>query len=236
MINHELPQYTVTLEMVMQGLIQSDVEDVLTRDQIVEASAKLFDFPINLTDEDRAAFTIGFCKHFRWRELAVTPFARWKTYLEEFCDNNADFIRSILAEARRDASLFGTVDMVEERDKARSYDRDRTSSTDSLQINDNSDHSTVTSVTSTFPQATLAGRDYASNSDQSETENRADYQLSTTADSDEKEKLNEGENETVTRQGFNGVLSGDVYASALKVFPKLSLLWRQMSYLFYSIY
>ena len=63
MINHELPQYTVTLEMVMQGLIQSSVEDVLTRDQIVEASAKLFDFPIDLTDEDRAAFTVGFCKH-----------------------------------------------------------------------------------------------------------------------------------------------------------------------------
>lgn len=234
MINHDNSEYTIQLEEIMRGLLKTDWEHVLNRDEIIQASSMVFDFPLDSISQP-ALFAVGFCLHFRFREIAVTPYSRWKAYLEEYCYNNAGFINDIIESAAKSADIFGNIDLSEDYQRITKHERQSENISESQQNTDSKDTSSVTAVNSTFPQATLNGLDYASGSDQTETANTSAYTMDTTAKNNNTENLNEGENTTRRTSGISGLSSGDIYESAMRVYPKMNILWQSMSYLFFSV-
>lgn len=234
MINHDNSEYTIQLEEIMRGLIKTDWEHTLSRDEVVQASSLIFDFPLDSVQQPEL-LAIGFCLHFRFREIAVTPYSRWKAYLEEYCYNNAGFINDVIDAAGKETALFGNTDVSEEYQRNATHERQSENTSESQQTTDSSDTSNVTAVNSTFPQATLNSLDYASGSDQTETQNASNYTMNTSAKNNNAENLNEGENTTRRTFGISGMSSGEMYESAMKVYPKMNLLWQSMSYLFFSV-
>lgn len=191
MINHSLPQYTITIDYIIRGLLHTDFEHTLTDAEIKEALPLLFNF--NYGDfNERSFFEYAFVRHFLYREIAVTPYERWKNYLEEFCYSNSKYIESICKTALKDVDLLTTIDYYES--GANTYKRNesvdntsnlnsKTNSTSNIknygettgtQTTNTTNESNTTEIQSTFPQATLNSMDYASGSNQRNADDTTD--------------------------------------------------------------
>lgn len=241
MINHDLPDYTITIDYIIRGLLNTDFEHTITYDEIQKVRPLLFTFDYPLSDKYKFFFESAFIMHFMYREIAVTPLSRWKTYLMEYCFNNSAYIESVLQTAEEKVNYLKPFTYHEESLSDRNIEDQQTSqsdtTTDSTGTNKNNDK--TTQITSTFPQATLGNYDYASGSledesiNQSETENNSKI-----SGRNENTRTGKDTNRlTIDKEGNTsksyGELMREFYLYNTTITGKL---WSSMSYLFFSVY
>lgn len=166
MINHSLPQYTITIDYIIRGLLHTDFEHTLTDAEIKEALPLIFDFDYGIDTQYKMFFEYSFIRHYLFREIAVTPLERWKQYLQEFCFANYKYIEVVCKAAQTDFNPLVTFSYAEDGVSNRKTN-EQSNSTGNTE-NETTNTGAGQEVNSAFPQATLNDMDYASGATQSE--------------------------------------------------------------------
>lgn len=241
MIDHDLPQYTITIDYVLRGLLKTDFEHTLTMEEIQKARPLLFDFDYGISDEQRIFFETSFLLHFMYREIAVTPLQRWKQYLMEYCFTNYAYIESVMETAKEKVNYL----------KPFNYDENSTSDRTIKDTQENVGNGTMkvngktvsndneTQITSAFPQATLNDMDYASGSSETETSGTVNTDNATESNSSQLNKRDGSDVNVLTihKEGNTSKSYGEImkefYLYNTTITGKI---WSSMAYLFFSVY
>lgn len=225
MINHSLPQYTITIDYIIRGLLHTDFEHTLTDAEIKEALPLIFDFDYGIDTQYKMFFEYSFIRHYLFREIAVTPFERWKQYLQEFCYANYKYIETICKTAEYEFNPLISFDYTEDGTSKRKLNE----TSDSTGKNERTGNSTE--VNSAFPQATLNEMDYASGSTQVQTSDSGKNTMQAKRDTED-DYTNH-----IERKGNQGTNISDLMKSFyLNGFPLMLALYKSANYLFFSIY
>lgn len=225
MINHSLPQYTITIDYIIRGLLNTDFEHTLTDSEIKEALPLIFDFDYGIDSQYKMFFEYSFIRHYLFREIAVTPFERWKQYLQEFCYANYKYIESICKSAQKEIEPLISFNYTEDG----TSNRKLSEASDSTGTNERTGDSTE--VNSAFPQATLNEMDYASGSTQVQTSDSGKNTMQAKRDTED-DYTNH-----IERKGNQGLSVSEMLKSFyLNGFPLMSVLYKSANYLFFSIY
>ena len=77
MINHSLPQYTITIDYIIRGLLNTDFEHSLTDNEIKEALPLIFDFDYGIDSQYKMFFEYSFIRHYLFMEIDVSQIDSW---------------------------------------------------------------------------------------------------------------------------------------------------------------
>lgn len=233
MINHSLPQYTITIDYIIRGLLNTDFEHTLTDAEIKEALPLIFDFDYGIDSQYKMFFEYSFIRHYLFREIAVTPLERWKQYLQEFCFANYKYIEVVCKAAQTNFNPLETFSYTEDGVSNRKTN-EQSNSTGNTN-NKTTNKGTGKEVNSAFPQATLNDMDYASGATQ--TENNDSSQSSGTNKINAKRDTKDDYTNHIERKGNQGISVSELLKSFyLNGFPLMSALYKSANYLFFSVY
>lgn len=233
MINHSLPQYTITIDYIIRGLLNTDFEHTLTDKEIKEALPLIFDFDYGIDTQYKMFFEYSFIRHYLFREIAVTPLERWKQYLQEFCYANYKYIDVVCKAAQTDFNPLETFSYTEDGVSNRKTN-EQSNSTGNTE-NETTNTGAGQEVNSAFPQATLNDMDYASGATQ--TENNDHSQSSGTNTINAERDATDDYTNHIERKGNQGISVSELLKSFyLNGFPLMSALYKSANYLFFSVY
>ena len=245
MINHSLPQYTITIDYIIRGLLNTDFEHTLTDAEIKEALPLIFDFDYGIDSQYKMFFEYSFIRHYLFREIAVTPFERWKQYLQEFCYANYKYIEVVCKAAQTDFNPLETFSYTEDgvSNRKTNEQSNSTGNTENETTNTGAGQEVNSEVNSAFPQATLNDMDYASGATQSERQSERQSESNDHSQSSGTNTINAERDATddytnhIERKGNQGVSYSDLLSGFYR--NSLPLMWKlyhSAAYLFFSVY
>lgn len=194
MIYDDRDQYTISVRWIVESYSQ-ETPDITTDQKIAIALPKIFNFDFPIYDESyRTTFEDKLIRHFYFHEINITSIGRWKFMLREKLNLIMPVYNKMYEAASKKFDPFIDTEMVENYTRKRNSNGNIQNVTNSNQVTngessnninanskgtqngtidsnknqttENDTNGKTEQINSDFPQATLAGKDYATTSTQ----------------------------------------------------------------------